>query len=249
MKRLLSAFLAFALCAGVATAAAGCGCQKNKNKPAVVTSNSSGAGYRVEPTSPDLAEGDFSFYRLNDKEVKVTEYKGTAKNVELPATVNGMKVTVIEANLFQNKDIESVKIPETVTEIQQRAFAGCQSLKEIVIPEGVTVIGENAFWNCRNLESVSLPSTLKVIDWYAFSATGLKSVEIPESSTLNTLKEKVFFQCPQLTEVTIPVTVTTIADDTFAECPEELTIKAYTDSYAVSYANGHNIKLEEMERE
>lgn len=249
MKRLLSAILAFALCAGITAAAAGCGCQKHTNKPAVVTSNSSGAGYRVEPTSPDLAEGDFSFYRLNDKEVKVTEYKGTAKNVEIPASVKGMKVTVIEANLFQNKDIESVIIPETVTEIQQRAFAGCQNLKEIVIPEGVAVIGENAFWNCRNLESVSLPSTLREIDWYAFSATGLKSVDIPESQTLNTLKEKVFFQCPQLKEVAIPVTVTTIADDTFAECPEDLTIRAYTDSYASSYAKSHNFKLEETERE
>lgn len=249
MKRFFSAILALALCTGVVAAASGCGCQKDKNKPAVVTSNSSGAGYRVEPTSPDLAEGDYSFYRLNDKEVKVTEYKGNAKNVEIPASANGMKVTVIEANLFQNKDIESVKIPGSVTEIQQRAFSGCQNLKEVVIPEGVAVIGENAFWNCRNLESVSLPSTLKQIDWFAFSATGLKSVVIPESKTLNTLKEKIFFQCPQLKEVTIPITITNIADDTFAECPKDLTIKAYTDSYAVSYANSHKFKLEEMERE
>lgn len=246
MKKVISAILALALCASVAVASAGCGCQKSKGNP--VTSNSSGPGYKIEPTNPDFAEGDFSFYRLNDKEVKVTVYKGTSKNVEIPATVNGATVTVIEANLFQNSDIESVKIPSGVTEIQKYAFAGCQNLKEVVIPEGVQSIGVNAFWNCKNLTSVTLPASLKNVEWTAFSATGIKSITIPESNTFNTLTDKLFFQCRDLKEVTIPVTITKIADDTFSECSKDLTIHAYSGSYAASYAASHNIKLEESAR-
>ncbi len=247
MKKVISAILALALCASVAVAASGCGCQKSGGNP--VTSNSSGPGYNIEPTNPDLAEGDFSFYRLNDKEVKVTVYKGTSKNVEIPAAVGGAKVTVIEANLFQNSDIESVKIPASITEIQKYAFAGCQNLKEVVIPEGVKVIGVNAFWNCKNLKKITLPTTLEKVEWTAFSATGIQSITIPESSTFTTLTDKLFFQCHNLKEVTIPVTITKIADDTFSECAKDLTIKAYAGSYAASYASGHKFKLSEMARD
>lgn len=248
MKKIISAILALAMCAGVAVAASGCGCEKSKKSTSVTTSNSSGPGYKIEPTKPDFEEGDFSFYRLNDKEVKVTVYKGSSKNVEIPATVSGANVTVIEANLFQNSDIESVKIPKTVQEIQKYAFSGCQKLKEISIPEGVRTIGVNAFWNCKNLTKVTLPTTLKKLDWNAFSATGITSVVIPESDNLSSLSEKVFFQCAQLTEVSIPITITKIADDTFAECSDNLTIKGYAGSYAISYAKSHNIKYQELAR-
>lgn len=249
MKKIITAVLALSLCAGITVAASGCGCQKSK-KPAAsaLTSTSSGPGYRIEPTNPDFQENEFAFYRLNDKEVKVTEYKGSAKDIVIPETANGAKVTVIEANLFQNSDINSVKIPASVTEIQKYAFSGCQNLKEIVIPEGVKTIGVNAFWNCRNLASIKLPSTLKTVDWNAFSATGIKSIEIPESQTFNTIKEKVFFQCKNLEEVILPLTITKIADDAFSECSDKLTIKAYTGSYGLSYAKSHNINAEEMKR-
>ena len=178
----------------------------------------------------------------------MTVYKGSSKNVEIPSTVNGASVTVIEANLFQNSDIESVKIPKTVQEIQKYAFSGCQKLKEIAIPEGVRTIGVNAFWNCKNLTKVTLPTTLKKLEWNAFSATGITSIVIPESDNLSALSEKVFFQCASLTEVSIPITITKIADDTFAECSDSLTIKGYAGSYAISYAKSHNIKYQEMAR-
>ena len=94
MKKVISIILAFALCASVAVAASGCGCQKSKKE---TTSSAKGPGYRVEPTNPDFEEGDFSFYRLNDNEVKVTVYKGSAKNVEIPSTAKGAKVSVIDS--------------------------------------------------------------------------------------------------------------------------------------------------------
>ena len=246
MKKIISAILALALCASVAVAASGCGCQKNKNKD--LNSNSSGPGYKIEPTKPDFEEGDFSFYRLNDQEVKVTVYKGSSKNVTIPSKAIGAKRPAIEAHLLQNADTESVPIPDTVMEIQKYAFSGCQNLKEVTIPEGVRTIGVNAFWNCKNLKTINLPTTLKSVDWNAFSATGIESITIPESKTFTTLKEKLFFQCANLREVTVPITITNIADDTFNECAQDLTIKAYTGSYAISYAKSHNINYEEMAR-
>lgn len=251
MKRILCAALALVMCAGVAVAASGCGCEKSKDKNGKKTTTSTASGepgYKVEPTNPDFTDGNFGYYRLSDKEVMLTQYNGDEKEIKVPESVKGAKVSVIGANVFQNKKLESVTIPKTITEIQKYAFSSCQNLKEVVLPEGVKVVGTNAFWNCRNLTKLTLPKTLKELGWNAFSATGITSVVIPESNTLSALKEKVFYQCFDLKEVTIPITITNIADDTFAECAEGMTIKAYTGSYAVSYAKSHNIKLEEMKR-
>ena len=251
MKRIISVVLAFAMCASVAVAASGCGCQKKNSgsdKKSSGTTSVNAPGYRIEPTSPDFTEGDFGFYSISDKEVILTQYNGKSKNIEIPATAQGAKVIVVGNNVFENSDIESVKIPEGVTDINKRAFAGCKKLKSVSLPKTLKVIGVNAFWHCISLQEISLPSSLKKIDWYAFSATGLKKVSIPESNTLSSLSEKVFYQCSELTEVTLPLNITKIADDTFAECAEGFTIKAYTGSYGVSYAKAHKIKLEEMKR-
>ena len=61
-------------------------------------------------------------------------------------------------------------------------------------------------------------------------------------------ENKVFFQCFDLSEVTIPLNITKIADSAFEDCSPELTIKAYTGSYGVSFAKAHNYKLVEMKR-
>lgn len=46
--------MACTMCASAAVGLSGCGCDDN-------TSNSSKPGYKVEPTEPDLTNGDFGF--------------------------------------------------------------------------------------------------------------------------------------------------------------------------------------------
>ena len=251
MKRIICAALALVMCAGIAVGASGCGCKKSTKTTS--TANTSGGGgnqpgYKIEPTNPDFQDGEFGFYRLNDKEVILTQYNGKGGDIVIPETSKGSKVSVIGSDVFQKKDIKSVKFPKSITEIQKYAFSGCQSLTEITIPEGVKTIGNNAFWNCKNLTKITLPKTIKNMGWNAFSATGIKSIVLPESKSLTSLKEKVFFQCANLAEVTIPVNITEIANNTFDGCSKDLTIKAYSGSYAVSYAKSHNFKVEELKR-
>jgi hypothetical protein len=52
--------------------------------------------------------------------------------------------------------LTSVSIPDSVTKIGDRAFAGCTSLTSISIPDSVTSIGDSAFDGCTSLTSVSL---------------------------------------------------------------------------------------------
>ena len=58
--------------------------------------------------------------------------------------------------------LESVVIPDSVTEIGEGAFAGCSSLATIEISYSVTEVGENAFEGCRSLKTAYLPEDLPV---------------------------------------------------------------------------------------
>ena len=91
-------------------------------------------------------------------------------------------VTVISDQLFKdNKDMEELIIPETVTDIGVAAFAGCTNLKKITLNEGLKNIGDFAFapWNGTNgsigeetksnkLTSLEIPASVEEIGIYAF---------------------------------------------------------------------------------
>ena len=75
----------------------------------------------------------------------------------------------------------SITIPASVTSIGEEAFSGCSGLTSITIPSSVTSIGDYAFYGCSGLTSVTY--------------TGI---------TAPTFGEKVFDNCHQLTEVSVP---------------------------------------------
>ena len=60
------------------------------------------------------------------------------KNINIPSTVNGYKVTKIDkAAFFKLKQLESVSIPETIEEISKGAFGECTKLTTVNISYGV----------------------------------------------------------------------------------------------------------------
>ena len=60
--------------------------------------------------------------------------------------------------------LESVNIPANITKLGIQVFSNCQSIKSINIPDGVTSIGAACFRYCKSLEEISLPSTLESLD-------------------------------------------------------------------------------------
>lgn len=92
-------------------------------------------------------------------------------------------VTVIPQGLFSmNIRLESVEIPNTVTEIGDTAFAGAR-LTSLTIPESVTKIGRKAF-HLHHLTELTIPGNVKEIGESAFEgtykATTLKSLTLEE---------------------------------------------------------------------
>ncbi|MGN0591702.1 MAG: leucine-rich repeat protein [Ruminococcus sp.] len=83
---------------------------------------------------------DFYYNILEDYNVIILSYTGTADTVEVPSVIYGMPVTVIGANAFAGTDIQAVVIPDSVTEIGEEAFLNCENLSSMTIKNPDCVI-------------------------------------------------------------------------------------------------------------
>ncbi len=79
--------------------------------------------------------------------------------------------------------LTSVVLPEKMTSISEHAFYNCGSLHKITLPDNLKIISEAAFWSCYNLTDINLPENVTTIGGYAFHASGLKTVYIPQRVT------------------------------------------------------------------
>jgi hypothetical protein len=83
-------------------------------------------------------------------------------------------------------------------------FQGCRNLQTVIVPEGVTEIGEDTFSRCSELASVTLPSTISEIGNSAFyNCAALTTITIPDTvgaiSFSSSYGRNVFSGCSKLT--------------------------------------------------
>ena len=139
------------------------------------------------------------------------------EQIEIPDTV-----TEIQDRAFYNcKNLQSIKLSDSVTNIGDSAFDGCTALTEIAIPDSVTSIGYRAFCDCSKLSNVTLSKGVIEIEGSAFGyCDALTSIEIPKSlEKTNSWNGGVFKGCNNLKTVTFEKGITRIANDLFANCP------------------------------
>ena len=80
------------------------------------------------------------------------------------------KTSVIAKDAFANARIMSVKLPDSLVYIDDRAFKGCTRLSSINIPNSVVMIGDEAFSGCSRLK-IQVPQWVS-IGQNAFLGTG-----------------------------------------------------------------------------
>ncbi len=181
VKRGVSLFVAAALCLSSApwTYAA------DTEEPAAAV---------LQETETVSSEGDY-VYTVQNGEVTITDYTGTAVSLSIPAYLEGLPVT----------------------RIGEDAFYGCTDLEEVVLPEGVTYLGNAAFGGMGELK-VYFPSTVTAVQSYGapFRGTTLKEIKFAEGT--NYLAPRLFMWATVPEEMILPETVTSMGQGVFSEC-------------------------------
>jgi len=145
------------------------------NKPsaseAAVSEETVGAGKPAPAEDFMYKLSAFKFYGDGEGGVSITDYKGSAKNLIIPATIE--EVPVISVSV---KDIkcEQIFVTEGITDV---AFPNAKNLRAISLPSTLEVI--YSFEECIMLTSVSIPFGVDSI--YNFQKSGLRSIVIPAS--------------------------------------------------------------------
>jgi len=129
----------------------------------------------VPGTAVAAQDGDYT-YTVSGGVATITDYNGTGGDIAIPSTLGGYTVVAIGFMSFWFAPVTSVIIPNSVTLINNSAFAG-SALTTITIPDSVTTIGNQAFDACHNLTSVTIGSGVTTIDSFAFPwCTSLTSI-------------------------------------------------------------------------
>lgn len=138
----------------------------------------------------------------------------------------------------ENRILQTLSIPGSVTVMGQAAFCGCNNLKKVYIEEGVTYINQSAFGGCASLEEVILPSSITNIYSSSFDyTTNLTEFIIPENAslgagvlnnsgitrisfpdTMTSIPYGLCINCTNLASVYIPKSIKRIDNNVFNGC-------------------------------
>jgi len=89
-------------------------------------------------------------------------------------------------------------------------------LTEYTIPSHIKIIGRDAFKNC-NVRDVDVPYGVTKLDICAFAYSAIERITLPES--LKIIDVHAFSNCTNLTELTIPKSVSRIGHNAFEQLP------------------------------
>ena len=150
---------------------------------------------------------------------------------DIPGELN---IMYLDEECFQdNKIVKKVILPDTLTEIPENAFVGCDNLEEVVIPASCLVILNDAFKDCKNLKKITLKHFENKVDHEetvgsltvgngAFSGcTSLN--EIVNIDRLTTVGNRAFYGCTSLTSLDISG-LRIASSEVFANCTNLATV-------------------------
>ena len=193
-----------------------------------------GHEYRDNYFSQAYTEG--LIYSVTAQGVEILGVEEGYGEIIIPSHIDGVPVTEIAESAFAGmSQITSVTIPDTLSAIGRRAFAGT-SLSHITIPNSVEQIGAQIFQGCGYLTEVTynsnfepsenglflnIPSLRKVTfggsvvpGYICCDSVSLREVVIAEG--VEEIGHHAFYNCSSLTKVDLPPSLGYIGTEVFA---------------------------------
>ena len=177
---------------------------------------------------------------LNDEDFITIRSMPNLKDLDL-SEVN--LPTLFEKVFHENKKIEKIILPSTLTTIGQYAFYDCTSLQTVTFEKGsrLKTIEESAFEDCTELTSIEIPASVETIEDSAFKGSSkLATVTFEKGSQLKAIwggyyaystrysaysyYYGAFSDCTALTMIEIPASVETIGAAAFMRCSKLATV-------------------------
>ncbi len=151
---------------------------------------------------------------------------------------------------------------DRVTSIGDHAFENNTTITSVIIPEGVTSIGMAAFYDCGSLTSIKLPDSMVIIGDYALYGTNLvyteynngkyigndanpyvclvdvidvSAMDFSLSQATKTICYGAFVACSNITNISLPVGMTSIGTQTFVNCTNLTNIQIPNSVTNISY--------------
>lgn len=162
-------------------------------KPLPTVTVSLGGGQTLE-----LIKGDGYSFNTATGELVITSNVGTTAWREDTGIGAGIDFD------NPNRNVTSVRIENTVTQIGDYAFFNCKSLKKAELPNTITSIGESAFYRSglEGILDLSFMDKLVSIGESAFSHCPITSAALPDS--LSALGRMSFYGCSDLVSIRMP---------------------------------------------
>ena len=135
----------------------------------------------------------------------------TLESVEIPDTV-----TEISRFAFAETGLENISIPNTVITLRNQIFSG-SNLVQISIPDSVTGMDNAIFQDCKKLQTVKLPKVRYNIAEYMFAGC-ISLEEIRFSKTVTTVWEHAFDGCTSLKNIEWSDSLASIKEGAFKNC-------------------------------
>ena len=139
----------------------------------------------------------------------INYYRNTLRKIEI-----GSNAGLNSYAFYSLFSLESVSVPNTLTQFGSWAFYGCYNLKYVTIPSGLA--DASSFRNCYTLQYISIPKSATTFSNVQFRATQcLRRIFVP---SVTSIPADFCNTSTALTVVYIPSTVTSIGDTAFKDC-------------------------------
>lgn len=112
----------------------------------------------------------FAYSENDDGTVTITGGNIVTPKLEIPAELEGKKVSAIGMNAFTgNNVITDLVIPEGVKSLDWYCFNTCENLETVTLPDSLEFIDSWAFERCSKLKTISIPANVTRINGGAFA--------------------------------------------------------------------------------
>ena len=140
--------------------------------------------------------------------------------------------------VFRNSEIttfDELQYFTGLTKLDNNAFTNCKLLTALTIPANVTTIGESVFAGCEKLTGLKVAEgneSFCMDDGVLYNKNYTSLIFCPVAKTgtvtinskTTTIRENAFYNCTQLTGISLPSSLTTISSAAFVGCSSLTTI-------------------------